>query len=98
MTIYQIVQIRDSTLINVIAAYTDLEEATKELEWRNRTAGPSIYEQSLSPRDPYDIRLSSNPYAHSTRDTYKVMATELITDKFTEFALTVKQKDQHDTN
>lgn len=84
MTIYQVVQLRDNIQIHVIAAYTKLEEAVKELEWRIKTHGPLMYDNRIYHSG---VEISKRPYLYGPRDDYRILETELITDKFTEFAL-----------
>lgn len=96
MTIYQVVQIRDNVSINIIAAYTKLEEAEKELKWRLQTAGPSMYDYRKSFFECLeDFKISPHPYRHGPRDDYRILETQLITDKFTQFAL---EGNPYDTN
>ena len=68
---------RNPYILNVIASYTDEQAAIKEKEWRQRTEhfyGQHFYGQySTAARNP--------------DRTYEIILTELITDKFTEFAL-----------
>lgn len=90
MIIYQVLELREGRIFNIIAAYTKLEEAGRELNWRIRTSEPSYRPYQESPYldalgrsvTTYDPR----PSRHKQTD-FQIMETELITDKFTEFAL-----------
>lgn len=88
MIIYQVLELREGRIFNIIAAYTKLEEAEKELNWRIRTSEPSyrpyrqtpdLYGQPVTTYDPHQSR-------HKKTD-FQITETKLITDKFTEFAL-----------
>ena len=84
MDIYTLITVdhtnRNPIIINVIASYTDEKLAIKEREWRQITERPNYFD----PRDPRGIY---STYAQSTNRSYEIIRTELITDKFTEFAL-----------
>ena len=71
---------RNPSIINVLASYTDETLAIEEREWRQRTERPEYFD----PRDPYR-RYST--YVRPPERSYEIIRTELITDKFTEFAL-----------
>ena len=84
MNIYTLIAVihtgRDHFINNVIASYTDEALAIKERKWRQLTERPNYF----YPRDP---RERYSTYAQSTNRSYEIIRTELITDKFTEFAL-----------
>lgn len=86
MYIYTLVTVlhteRGSSLHNIIASYTDEQIAIKELEWRQRTEQPSY----LHLRGQHFYGQYSTAALNPDR-TYEIIRTELITDKFTEFAL-----------
>ena len=94
MHIYTLITVdhtdRNPIIINVIASYTDEKLAIKEREWRQITERPNYFD----PRGPHG-RYST--YAQSTNRSYEIIRTELITDKFTEFALGARNE-QSDTD
>ena len=71
---------RNPIILNVIASYTDEKLAIKERKWRQLTERPKYF----NPRDPRGIYPT---YTLPTNRSYEIIRTELITDKFTEFAL-----------
>lgn len=96
MLIYTLVTVvhteRDHFIHNVIASYTNEQAAIKELEWRQRTEQPSY----LHLRGQHFYGQYSTAARNPDR-TYEIIRTELITDKFTEFALGAKNE-QSDTD
>ena len=94
MHIYTLVTVvrteQDHFIHNVIASYTDGQAAIKEKEWRQRSERPEY----LDPRYPSSRH---SAYARSRYKTYEIIRTELITDKFTEFALGARNE-QSDTD
>ena len=81
---------RNPYILNVIASYTDEQVAIKELEWRRRTDRPEYFDLR-HPRGQY------LPYTRQPERSYEIIRTELITDKFTEFALGARNE-QSDTD
>lgn len=87
MTTFTLVEIqhnrrdRNSFISNVIAVYTNEQEANKEADWRKRTCDPRLSEPRDSYANQYMTRLTPRDIE------FRVLVTELITDKFTEFAL-----------
>lgn len=71
---------RNPCILNVIASYTDEQEAIQELEWRRKTERPEYF-------DPRQPRGRYSTYTRLPGRSYEIIRTELITDKFTEFAL-----------
>lgn len=93
MTTFTLIEIqhsrgeRRSYISNVIAVYTDEHEANKEAEWRTRTSDPRLSENRYGYANQYMTHLASRDIE------FRVLVTELITDKFTEFALQGTQND-----
>ncbi len=83
---------RGRAIHNIIASYTDEQIAIKELEWRQRTEQPSY----LHLRGQHFYGQYSTAARNPDR-TYEIIRTELITDKFTEFALGARNE-QSDTD
>ena len=81
---------RNPIILNVIASYTDEKLAIKERKWRQITERPNYFDHR-GPRGRYST------YAQSTNRSYEIIRTELITDKFTEFALGARNE-QSDTD
>ena len=81
---------RNPIILNVIASYTDEKLAIKERKWRQLTEQPTY----LNPMDPGG---KYSTYARPTNRSYEIIYTELITDKFTEFALGARNE-QSDTD
>ena len=81
---------RNPCILNVIASYTDEKLAIKERKWRQITERPNYFDH----RGPHG-RYST--YAQPTNRSYEIIRTELITDKFTEFALGARNE-QSDTD
>jgi len=85
MTTFTLVEIhhnrrdRYSFISTVIAVYTNEETASKEADRRRQNCIPSGY------RHAYGIQ--NMRYINPRDIEYRVLVTELITDKFTEFAL-----------
>ena len=94
MHIYTLIAVihtgRDHFINNVIASYTDEALAIKEKQWRQITERPNYF-------DPRDPRGRYSTYAQPTNRSYEIIRTELITDKFTEFALGARNE-QSDTD
>lgn len=92
MQLYALVSInhddRAPHIQNVIAVYTDEELANNEAEWRTRTENPR-YSEPIDSMNPHHHRRSTHHHTYMTRSRveYRVLVTELITDKFTEFAI-----------
>ena len=96
MHIYTLVAVlhteRGMGLHNIIASYTDEQIAIKELEWRRKTEQPNYLHLGG--------QLFNRQYSTAARNpdrTYEIIRTELITDKFTEFALGARNE-QSDTD
>ena len=94
MNIYILITVdrtdRNPYILNVIASYTDEQVAIKELEWRRRTDRLEYFD----PRHPLGQYLT---YTRQPERSYEIIRTELITDKFTEFALGARNE-QSDTD